>query len=114
MWLLTIEFILAIIAAIRGWGWKPFLLMIGVFCILSISNSSPSYLIIGAFLEWSLIIFLVVAAVIGKKEDHLIGEMEPKLKVKSKRRTNRIKCPQCAELVMKDAKICRFCGHKLS
>ena len=25
----------------------------------------------------------------------------------------RIPCPQCAEMIMSDAKICRFCGREL-
>ena len=24
----------------------------------------------------------------------------------------RIPCPECAEMIMKDAKVCRFCGHR--
>ena len=32
---------------------------------------------------------------------------------KSNQNKRRIPCPNCAELILPEAKVCRFCGHSL-
>ena len=63
-----------------------------------------------SFVDLLVGIWLVIAAIFGKsnldieESDYESPEYE----------SERIKCPQCAELIMKDAKVCRFCGYKLT
>lgn len=111
--LLFIEITACIIAAIRGWGWKPFLLFGGVFLVDLYYVDHPEFGPLLTILDWILAIVLVIAAIFGKEEDHVIAETEPRPRIKPRSKAKRIKCSQCAELIMKEAKVCRFCGFKL-
>jgi len=111
MWLIAVEVILAIIAAVRGWGWLPFGI-IGVSFVVGFGGGilfgyeSIQYLQV---VDYVVIAGIGIMALIGKKkktEDPTIDNISSPL-------SNRIKCPRCAEMIMPDAKICRFCGYKL-
>jgi hypothetical protein len=58
----------------------------------------------GALLGW---IGVIVVAVQGNKHEIAASKAEPITARPTKR------CPECAEEVLADAKVCRFCGHRL-
>jgi len=55
----------------------------------------------------------VVFAGISKAEE-VKKEIEGLMSSSKEGTTGKIKCPQCAELIQAEAKVCRFCGHKFS
>ncbi len=96
MWLLVVEVIAAIIASIRGHGAKPFILLggtmlLGVFLTMVFGSSAIGLLQI---IDIGVTLALVVMALVGKKKDTPILEVE-----------SRIKCPKCAEWIMQEAKV---------
>jgi len=111
MWLLFIQITSAIIAAIRGWGATPILIFIGVIVIGLFAGSVFGLDAIWflSVTDWVTTIALVIMAIIGKKKPDEI----PTSSNIDTSTSKRIKCPRCAELIMPDAKICRYCGYHL-
>lgn len=111
MWLLAIEIIAAIVAAARGWGWIPFGIVGVSFAIGLLGGVLFGYDSIGFLqvLDYGVVTGIVIMAIAGKKKP-----MEyPSGNNIATASNNRIKCPRCAEMIMPDAKICRYCGYKL-
>ena len=111
MWLLFIEITAAIIATIRGWGFLPILIVIGTvgFGFIAAPILGEDFICVASVIDWVVTIALVVMAITGKKK---ADEFPTSITI-DKSTNNRIKCPSCAELIMPDAKICRFCGYRL-
>ena len=111
MWLLFIQITAGIIAAIRGWGALPILILIGMvvsgFIIGALFGDDA--ICIMSVIDWAVSISFVIMAVIGKKKSEIL----PANSTSDLSTSDRIKCPTCAELILPDAKICRFCGYKL-
>ena len=111
MWLLVIEVIAAIIAAARGWGVKPFILLGGTMLLGFFLGVMVGPDVIGfmQFIDYAVAVILIIMAVVSpKKQDQQLLEYSTPAGG-----ANRIKCPQCAELIMADAKVCRYCGYQL-
>lgn len=111
MWLLIIEVIAAIIASVRGWGAKPIILLggtilFGVFIGAIVGTSGMGLM---QLVDIIVVIILVIMAITGKKR---FSYITPSVNV-SNENSGRVKCPRCAELIMPDAKVCRFCGYEL-
>ena len=59
-----------------------------------------------AFLLLTIPLHLIYAALKGRKPA-IAGPRAPDPRYETK-------CPQCAEIVLKDARVCKHCGHRLA
>jgi predicted RNA-binding Zn-ribbon protein involved in translation (DUF1610 family) len=62
------------------------------------------------FLGWTLVGW-VVALVWAMSKDVVVPQTTPSTVVTVAPASAQKKCPDCAEMVLADAKKCRFCGH---
>jgi len=66
-----------------------------------------------------IVIIIIIAVALLKGFDKIAGRGPSQIKTginKSRivdESTDRHPCPRCAELIMKKAKVCRFCGNKI-
>lgn len=111
MWLLVIQVIAVIAASIRGWGAKPIIIYGLTLAISFVAGAVFGSDVIGYFqvVDYILIGVFIVMAIIGKEKVQENNSPSPSHSVTQPR----IKCPQCAEWILPDAKICRYCGSKI-
>jgi len=112
--LFAIQVLALIAASLRGWGAKPiiiFVLMI-VFSFFAGLIAGPDVIGCLQVVDYIIIGVFIVMAIIGKEKEQLqiIGNHQPI----STENQPRIKCPHCAEWIMSDANICRYCGNQIN
>lgn len=56
------------------------------------------------------VVFLLMA-IVGRKSNPSTTEETPTLLPSDL--ANRVQCPHCAEMILPDAKVCRFCGRSV-
>lgn len=111
MWLLAVEIVAAIIASLRGWGAKPWLLVggtVGVGLILG-AMVGPDAMLFLQVVDYIVVAILVIMAIAGKRSSQPVQGPENRVRPLE----NKIQCPQCAEWIMAQAKVCRFCGCRI-
>jgi len=69
-------------------------------------NATGETVVVLTFLDWIVAGIMLAMAVIGKKRQYSVNHREYEV-------SERVKCPYCAELIMSDAKVCRFCNREL-
>ncbi|MCX6017617.1 MAG: hypothetical protein NTZ50_03800 [Chloroflexi bacterium] len=111
MWFLVIQILALIAAAVRGWKFWPFLIW---GCLLVFGAvMGPGGLRTGATLMLDIVatgVFLLMA-IVGRKSNPSTTEETPTLLPSDL--ANRVQCPHCAEMILPDAKVCRFCGRSV-
>lgn len=112
MWLFVLQVSLAVIAGLRGWKWIPILILLGiiVFGLLIGAGFGIDAISFMAILDYASVAVFLIMAIVGKKNNPR-SEMN---KIEITQTDYRIKCPHCAELILPDAKVCRFCGNNLN
>ena len=111
MWLAVIEIIGAIIAAIRGWGLLPFILL-GASMLLGFFNGiggRPDPIISSLQEPFDMIIAVVfiIMSIVGRKRNATEQTTTISQPIIS---GERVPCIYCSALILPTAKICRFCG----
>lgn len=113
MWLLVIEIVMAIVAAARGWKFWPFLI-IGSSFVLGLllgPGATQGTFTFLAIIDWIITAVLIGMAIVGRKKAPEPGEQ---ISSPSGPSSSRVSCPYCAEMILPDAKICRYCGKELN
>ena len=107
--LFIVEIAVAIIAAARGWGASPILLVVGSLILGLLVGATSGYENLGAavILDWIIIAVLIVMALTGKQKSN--NQISQPVAI-----NNRVKCPYCAELILPEAKYCRYCGKEVT
>lgn len=116
MWLFVIQVIAIIAASMRGWGAKPIVIFVLVFVFSFIAGAVAGPDVIGFLqvVDYILIGVFIVMAIIGKEKEQTQKQIISNPQPISAPSQPRIKCPHCAEWIMPDANICRYCGNEVN
>lgn len=80
-----------------------------VVAMLRARPNTLAIFVLNLFLGWSLVGWVVALVWALASADPLVAPAPAAADTRPRR-----KCPHCAELIFKEAKVCRFCGRDVS
>lgn len=112
MWLFVIQVIALIAASIRGWGSKPIIMygLLLAFSFVAGAVVGPDAMSCLQVVDYIIVGVFIVMAIIGKEKEQKNTISKP-IGATSE---PRIKCPHCAEWILPDANICRYCSREIN
>lgn len=115
MWFLVIQILALIAAAVRGWKFWPFLIwgcLLVFGAVMGAGGLSTGEAQIVQFFDIVATGVFLLMAIVGRKSESqssadAIGATPPDMRP-------RVPCPNCAELIVSGATVCRFCGKSVN